>query len=112
MGRGPRRQHVEEDHHRTGKQRQGDEPQANDCRVDAGVIGKTCSDTHDFAIAAVDEETSVHLNLPRQEQVQAIGSEVAAETSRSAETKAPAKIATVSRTEVKVNISKPLLHYL
>lgn len=39
---------------------------------------------------------------------QAIGNEVAAETRRSAETNAPAKIVTVSRTEAKVNIVKPL----
>jgi hypothetical protein len=43
---------------------------------------------------------------------QAIGSEVAAETSRSAEMNAPAKIVAVSRTEVnEVNIGKPLWHF-
>jgi hypothetical protein len=43
------------------------------------------------------------------EELQAIGNEVAAETSRSAERNAPAKTVAVSRAEVKVaNIEKPL----
>jgi hypothetical protein len=38
---------------------------------------------------------------------QAIGSDVAAETSRSAERNAPAKIVAVSRTEAKENMGEP-----
>jgi len=44
------------------------------------------------------------------EWLQAIGSEVAAETSRSAEMKAPAKTVTVSRIELAVIMIKTPLH--
>jgi hypothetical protein len=48
--------------------------------------------------------------FPFIEWLQAIGSDVAAETSRSAEISAPEKIVTISRAEVKlVNIFSPLV---
>jgi hypothetical protein len=48
--------------------------------------------------------------FPFIEWLQAIGSEVAAETSRSAEISAPEKIVTISRAELKVvNILSPLV---
>jgi len=47
------------------------------------------------------------------EWLQAIGSEVAAETNRSAVTNAPANMVAFSRIELsEANISKPLLHFL
>ena len=57
------RQDVEEDHHRAGQQRQRDEAEADDGRVDAGVIGETGGDAHDLGVAAVDQETSVHFGF-------------------------------------------------
>jgi hypothetical protein len=44
-------------------------------------------------------------------QLQAIGSEVAAETRRSAERNAPAMTVAVSRAEAKLIIGKPLYHF-
>src|SRR3954452_10353510 len=57
------RHNVEEQGHRSGHQRQSDEPQPDDGRVDAGVIGETGGDAHNLGVAAVDEETSVHFSF-------------------------------------------------
>ena len=62
-----------------------------------------------LASPPVDQETSVHCCFLGIEWLQAIGSEVAAETSRSAEMKAPANRVADSRAEVKeANIGNPL----
>ena len=75
-----------------------------------GVVGESSGDAHYLGVAPVDQETSVHFVVSfGSEELQAIGSEVAAETSRSAERNAPAKTVAVSRAEAKVaNIEKPL----
>ena len=75
----------------------------------AGVVGKTGGDAHNLCVAAVDQETLVHFGfLLGLDWLYAIGSEVAAETSRSAERNAPANTVAVSRMEMAVNIVKPL----
>src|SRR6476619_8636245 len=104
MRREQPRYDVEEDHHGPRQQGQSDDSQSDYRRVDAGVIGETGGDTHDLGVAAVDQETSVHIGFLGLELLHAIVSEVAAETSRSAEMKAPAKIVAVSRTEAIENI--------
>src|SRR5690348_1217000 len=58
------RQNVEQDHHRTRQQRQTDEAEADDRWIDAGVVGETGGDAHDLGVAAVDQETSIHLEFP------------------------------------------------
>src|SRR5205085_11981572 len=82
MRRQQSRDYVKEDHHRAGEQGQSDEAEADHGRIDAGVIGKAGGDAHDLGILPVEEETSVHSEHPLIERVQAIGSEVAADTSR------------------------------
>src|SRR5690242_6494922 len=57
------RQDVKQDHHRTGHQRHRDEDQADDGWVNAGVVGETGGDAHDLGVAAVDQETLVHLSF-------------------------------------------------
>jgi len=57
------REYVEEDHHRACEQRRRNEAQANDGRVDSAIIGKTGGDAHDLCVAAVDQETSIHLHF-------------------------------------------------
>jgi hypothetical protein len=98
------RQDIEEDHHRAGEQGECDQAEPDDGGIDTAVIGETGGDAHDFRVAAVDEETSVHFEFPLLAWLQAIGSEVAAETSRSAERNAPAKIVAVSRMEAMLNM--------
>jgi hypothetical protein len=103
-------ENVEEDHDRPGEQRQGDETQPYNGRIDTRVIGKTGGDTHYLGVAAVDQETSVHLGFPWLRWLQAIGSEVAAETSRSAEMNAPAIMVAAWRAESKeANMDIPLV---
>jgi len=57
-------QDVEEDHHRPSEERGGDEAEANNRRIDAGLIGDTGGDAHDLGVAAVDQETSIHVEFP------------------------------------------------
>ena len=109
MRREQPRQNVKEDHHRAGQQSQRHQAEADDRRVDAAVIGETGGDTHELGVAAVDQETSVHSGFLWFEWLQTIGSEVAAETSRSAVRNAPANTVAAWRAEAKVeNIGKPL----
>jgi hypothetical protein len=84
------RQNIEKDHDWPGEQSQRNEAEPDNSRIHTGIIGKTGGDTHDLGIAAVDQETSVHLGFPWFKWPQAIGKDVAAETSRSAEMNAPA----------------------
>src|SRR6185312_4176119 len=95
-------QDVEEDHHRPGEERGGDEAEANNRRIDAGVIGDTGGDAHDLGVPRLIRKRPFMSSFLGERGLQAIGSEVAAETSRSAEMKAPAKIVAVSRIEVNV----------
>ena len=66
-------------------------------------------DAHDLGVAAIDHETLVHKNFLPSTDIQAMGSDVAAETRSSADRKAPATIVAVSRTDAMVNMIKPLL---
>src|SRR3954470_3687946 len=85
LGRQPSDEHVEQDDERTGDQGQADEAQADQQRVDAGIIGQPGGDAHHFGVAPVDQETSLHFEFSLNGG-QAIGSDVAAETSSSADT--------------------------
>src|SRR5919112_937712 len=87
--------HVEEDHQRAGQQRRSDEAEADDRHIEAGVVGEPGGDAHYLGVATIDHETSVHCGFLERPHV--IGSEIVAETSRSAETKAPANSVAVSR---------------
>jgi hypothetical protein len=55
---------VEQDHHRAGKQHCCNEAEGDDGRVDAALVGKTGGDAHDLGVAAVNQETLVHLGFP------------------------------------------------
>ena len=113
-GRQQSGKNVKEDHDGAGQQSCNDEPQADDRWVEAGIIGKTSGDAHDLCVAAVDQETSIHMKVFQiQNGVQAIGSEVAAETRRSAEMNAPAKTVAVWRTDAnEVNIGNPFSFFI
>ena len=101
---------VKQDHHWSGEQYQCNEAQPDNSRVNPGVIGKTGGDAHQFRIAAVYEETSVHRDfLVQNQSVQAIGNDVAAEMSSIAERSAPTRTAVVSRMEALVNMVIPLV---
>src|SRR5204863_8432970 len=63
-GRQPPGEDVEQDHDRSADERQGDEAEADQQRVDARVIAKARGDAHDLGVAAIDEETSVHGHGP------------------------------------------------
>ena len=75
------RRDVEEDHHRAGHKRQCHKAKTDQGRVNAGKVGEAGGDAHDLGVAPVDQETSVHSQVSVV-GVQAIGSEVAAETNR------------------------------
>src|SRR5438552_9568859 len=56
------RQHIEEDHYRASQQSERDQPEADNRRIDAAVVGQPGGDAHHLGVAAVDQETSVHLS--------------------------------------------------
>src|SRR5205085_11401356 len=101
LGRQPPDEHIEQDHERAGDQGQANEAEADQQRIDAGIVGEPGGDAHDLGVAPVDQETSVHFKFSLRFGVQAIGSDVAAETSKSADTSAPARMVAVSRAETK-----------
>src|SRR3954451_18614507 len=94
--------HVEEDSDEAGKQGEGDQSEADHGRVEAAIIGDARGDAHHLAVVTIDHETIGHEESPLRAFRHAIGSEVAADTRRSAEMKEPARTVAVLRAEAKV----------
>jgi hypothetical protein len=96
----PRHQ-IDKNHHWPGHQRQCNEAQPDDCRINSGIVGEPGSDAHDLGVVPIDQETFVHFSS-LELLVQAIGSDVAAETNRSAVMNAPANAVAAVRTGLRV----------
>jgi hypothetical protein len=105
VGRQPPGVEVVQDHGGSGDEHRCIQAEPDDQRVNARIVCQAGSDAHDLRLAAVEKETSVHCGFLCVRVAQAIGSEVAAEMSRSAEMKAPANMVAFSRANM-LNIGK------
>ena len=109
LGREPAHQQVEQDHQRSRDQGCRDKAETDDQRINSGHVGRACGDPEDFCILAIDQETIVHPIYPFEKAIQAIGSEVAAETNSIAVMKAPASVVRLWRAvEIVKSIVIPL----
>jgi len=89
----PTGEDIDQDGNRAGHQRGEDDTEANDEHVNVEPVGEACAHAHDLGVAAVDDKASIHgLVFLFVVAVQAIGSEVAAETKSSDVMNAPARL--------------------
>ncbi len=88
----PAGENVQQDGDGAGHQRGDDDAEADDEHIDLQPVGQPCAHAHDLGAAAIDDEATVHWSLLVDVAVQAIGSEVAAETNTSEVNSAAARL--------------------
>src|SRR4249919_2883798 len=93
FGGQPTGEDVDQHGDRAGDKRGDHDPEADGEHVDVKPIGESGAHAHDLGAAAIDDEATVHgSHFLVQVAVQAIGSEVAAETNSSEVMNAPARL--------------------